>query len=215
VLPHNDGNANVGFLPMMQRRRLSPLAKAAMAVAWHCREEFTDLPAVFCSTHGESQNYFELLTDLAATQEISPTRFSLSVHNAIAGLYSQFSGEHSPYVALAGGTEGLFAAFLEAAGLLLEGPHQRILVVWYEQALPEVYRSYARGPDSTLALAMRLSVGSRNGPRLRLRRTPARAATATPPADQLHEFRQAILGGERCSATSEGQSLWHWRLEDA
>ncbi len=215
VLPHNAGKADVSFLPMMQRRRLSPLAKAAIAAAWPCGESFVNQPAVFCSIHGESQNYFELLTDLATAQEISPTRFSLSVHNAIAGLYSQFRGTSSPYIALAGGTESLFAAFLEAAGLILEGPSQRVLVVWYEQALPAVYRNHARGPDRTIALAMRLSAESPNGTRLRLRRMPSNKASAMAPACWLQEFCQAILKGERHSVTSEGQFLWHWRLEDA
>jgi hypothetical protein len=186
-----------------------------MAVAWPCGEGFASLPAVFCSTHGESQNYLELLNGLATAQEVSPTLFSLSVHNAIAGLYSQFRGTTSPYVALAGGTEGLFAAVLEAAGMILEGPSRRVLVVWYEQPLPEVYRHHARGPESTLALAMRLSGESRNGPLLRLRRTPSTTASTMPPPSRLQEFCQAILSGARHSATSEGQALWHWRLEDA
>jgi hypothetical protein len=172
VLPCNGGSAEVGFLPLMQRRRLSPLAKAAMAVAWPCRQGFPDLPAVFSSNHGESRHYFEMLTDLAESREISPSRFSLSVHNAIAGLYSLYGETRAPYVVLAPGQEGVSAALLETAGLLAEQPNRRVLAVWYEQPLPEAYRGYTRGPDCILALAMRLGAVSSHSPVLRLSRRP-------------------------------------------
>jgi hypothetical protein len=177
VLPCREGGADAGFLPLMQRRRLSPLAKAAISVAWPCREGFPDLPAVFASRHGESRYYFEMLNELARSEPLSPSRFSLSVHNAIAGLYSLYGETRSPYVAIAPGEEGVSAALLEAAGLIAEHPEGRVLVVWYEQPLPAEYRSYTGGPDFTLALAMRLGGPSLRGPQLRVRRSPGAIRT--------------------------------------
>ncbi|MDD5033512.1 MAG: beta-ketoacyl synthase chain length factor, partial [Methylococcaceae bacterium] len=206
VLPSKAGGADVSFLPMMQRRRLSPLAKAAIAVAWNCRDQESELPTVFYSAHGESHNYFALLSDLADAADLSPSGFSHSVHNAIAGLYTLYSGTRSPYLTLAGGPEGLFSAFLEAAGLLLETSYPKVLLVWYEQALPEVYRSYVAGPSATLALAMRLGRSGQGGLRLHLKRTGAFS-----PACDLEEFGSAILQGKHQSAP---ESAWHWNLSD-
>lgn len=210
-LPYAGGNADVGFLPMMQRRRLSPLARAAVAVAWRCRDGQADLPSVFFSRHGESQHYFEMLADLADGQDISPSRFSLCVHNAIAGLFSLLGDNASPYVALAGGTEGLFAVFLEAHGLLAES--QQVLAVWYEQALPDAYRAYTASPEGTWALAMRLGRAGGAGPQLNLTRTPTADASSV---DSLCPgLAQAILAGTRQSECCVGRAVWHWSLDHA
>ncbi|MBS1214277.1 MAG: hypothetical protein H6R26_2894 [Proteobacteria bacterium] len=211
VLPMVDGAASLDFLPMMQRRRLSPLARAAIAVAWDCRGDFRELPAVFFSRHGESHYYFNMLCDLAESREISPSRFSLSVHNAVAGLYSLCSDTRAPCTVLAGGKEDFYGAFLEAAGLLLEKSCERVLVVWYEQPLPEVYRSYVHGPDLTLALGMRLSAPSEAGPQIELTRMPRLEA---PDAEcLLQDFCRAIVRGERSSTATNG-APWAWTLTD-
>lgn len=205
ILP---GTADVALLPLLQRRRLSPLARAALAVAWECGGQH-DLPAVFCSRHGESRAYFGMLEDLAAHRELSPSGFSLSVHNAIAGLYSQFSGNRSALCVLAPGREGPFAAFMEAAGLLLEG-HSRVLVVCYEQPLPEAYRAYTHGPGATLALALR--AGTDSGPRLRIARKPA---DRREPIEScaLETFTGALLTGQRQGNVAAGPARWEWSLE--
>lgn len=211
-LPCGGGGADVGFLPMMQRRRLSPLARAAIAVAWRCRDGRDGLPAVFFSSHGESRHYFEMLDGLAGGQDISPSRFSLSVHNAIAGLFSQLDGGASPYVALAGGPEGPFSAFLEAHGLLSEGVGE-VLAVWCEQALPAAYRPYAASPPGTWALAMRLGRAGGAGPQLSLARAPA--AHAPIPADPCAGLGRAILAGLRQSECRAGGAVWRWSLDHA
>jgi hypothetical protein len=205
------GAPGLDFLPLLQRRRLSPLAKAALAVAWRCGGEDSELPAVFCSNHGESRAYFGMLEDLAAHRELSPSGFSLAVHNAIAGLYSQFSGNRSSLCVLAPGREGPFAAFLEAAGLLREG-QTRVLIVCYEQPLPEAYQAYARGPAATLALALRVGLGI--GPRLRLRRVPAERETGAESCP-LETLVRSILAGDRRSRVAAGPALWEWSLDDA
>lgn len=211
VLPYNGGYADVGFLPMMQSRRLSPLARAACAVAHHCREKNGDMPSVFFSSHGESHYYFEMLQGMAAREDVSPSRFSLCVHNAIAGLSSFHSASFLPYVALAGGTEGMFGAFLEAAGMLLETP--QVLVVWYEQPLPEAYRPYLSASATTWALAMVLAGTGGTGRPLRLTRRPG----TTPPASQGgdNSLVRAILTNQRNSSCRLDRSIWQWELSDA
>jgi len=210
VLPCDGGSADVGFLPMMQRRRLSPLARAASAVAWRCRQESGDMPSVFFSSHGESQYYFEMLHGMAEREDVSPSRFSLSVHNAIAGLSSSHMESFLPYVSLAGGTEGMFTAFLEAAGILLETP--RVLVVWYGQALPQAYRAYIAVPETTWALAMVLANAGDPSHQLRLVRSPINGPVAAEGSTQ--GMVQAILDDRRSSLCRLNRSIWRWSLDD-
>ena len=211
VLPYNNGNADVSFLPMMQRRRLSPLARAACAVAWHCRDVAGDTPTVFFSHHGESQYYFEMLQDMAAGESVSPSRFSLCVHNAIAGLYSLQTTSVLPYVSLAGGTEGLFAAFIEAGGLLLEVP--QVMVVCYEQPLPKTYQPYVSVANKTWALAMVLARPRESENCLRLARKAATELKSQ--CKQPLDLVQAILSGQRNGHSNLERSIWHWSFDDA
>ena len=210
VLPYNGGKADVGFLPMMQSRRLSPLARAACAVANHCRQNNGDMPSVFFSSHGESQYYFEMLDGIAAREDVSPSRFSLCVHNAIAGLSSLHSASFQPYVSLSGGTEGMFTAFLEVAGMLLEVP--KILVVWYEQPLPEAYRAYLATSEPTWAIAMVLSRAGNPGHQLRLARRPGKGLDTD--EDASRSLVQAILENRRSSLCHLDRSIWQWDLDD-
>ncbi len=210
VLPCNSGSADVKFLPMMQSRRLSPLARAASSVAWHCRQHAGDMPAVFFSSHGESQYYFEMLQGMAEHEDVSPSRFSLCVHNAIAGMSSFHSTSFQPYVSLSGGTEGLFSAFLEAGGLLLETP--KVLVVWYEQPLPEAYRTYHDASATTWALAMVLTRAENPGHQLQLARFPGTGLSTT--EDSGRSLVQAILENQRSSICHLERSIWQWKLDD-
>lgn len=168
------------------------------------------MPAVFFSSHGESQYYFEILENLAAQQSVSPSRFSLCVHNAIAGLSSLHRASLLPYVALAGGTEGLFAAFIEAAGMLLD-VHQ-VLVVCYEQPLPAAYQNYVPSTDTTWALAMVLGRSGEVGYQLRLAREPGQASNTG--KSQPSHLIQAILANQRHGQCQQRQSHWRWSLTD-
>ncbi|MFI3186167.1 MAG: beta-ketoacyl synthase chain length factor [Methylococcaceae bacterium] len=210
VLPCNRGGADVKFLPMMQSRRLSPLARAACSVAWHCRQHAGDLPSVFYSSHGESQYYFEMLQAMAGHEDVSPSRFSLCVHNAIAGMSSFHSASFQPYVSLSGGTEGPFSAFLEAGGLLLETP--KVLVVWYEQPLPEAYQTNRDTAATTWALAMVLTRVGNPGQQLQLARFPGKGLSTT--EDSARNLVQAILENRRSSICQLERSIWQWNLDD-
>lgn len=211
ILPANGGIADVGFLPRMQSRRLSPLAMAANAVAWHCQQKCGQMASVFYSEHGESQYYYEMLEDMAAQEPMSPSRFSLCVHNAIAGLSSFYSNSTLPYVSLAGGTDGLFAAFLEVGGMLLEA--DKVLLVCYEQPLPDAYRSYLVGSETAWAFAMALGKIGDSGRQLRLTRRPDLGGAVTEGCAQ--QLVKSIIEGRSNSLCHLGRSVWQWGLGNA
>lgn len=136
--PQTDAAPDVSFLPAMQRRRLSRLARMAFCVGWPLAEGLDRLPLVFVSRHGETPRTFDILSDLASDQPLSPTQFSLSVHNAVIGLWSIMRGETSEMTALACAGDGLEHGVVEAAGLLGEGAPAVLLLITEEQP-PAVY----------------------------------------------------------------------------
>ncbi|WP_025130330.1 beta-ketoacyl synthase chain length factor [Pseudomonas sp. PH1b] len=159
ALPEScDAVPDVSFLPAMQRRRLSRLARMAFSVGWPLAEGLEHLPLVFISRHGETPRTFDILSDLAAEQPLSPTQFSLSVHNAVIGLWSIMRGETSEMTALAAAGDGLEHGLLEAATLLADGAPHVLLVITEEQP-PEAYASWIDDVPFPYALGLLLTPG--------------------------------------------------------
>lgn len=158
VASDQDQSPDVSFLPAMQRRRLSRLARMAFSVGWPLAEGHEQLPLVFVSRHGETPRTFEILVDLAADQPLSPTQFSLSVHNAVIGLWSILRGETSEMTALAAAGDGLEHGVLEAATLLAEGARAVLLVVT-EESPPTVYAPWIDDVPFPYALGLLITPG--------------------------------------------------------
>jgi hypothetical protein len=143
------------FLPAMQRRRLSRLARMTMDVAWPLCAEGEQLPFVFASRHGETPLTFALLSEVAAEQPLSPTQFGLSVHNAIAGQWSMLRGQRGESVAIAGEADTFEHAMVEAASLLGDATPS-VLVVIAEERPPAAYDTWIDDVPFSYALALRV-----------------------------------------------------------
>ena len=105
-LPEGEDTPGLPEVPAMQRRRIERLGRMAIQAACWCEAgEGADsrVPLVFASRHGDVARSMDLLGSLVADQPLSPTGFGLSVHNAIAALYSIVRGERGNYLALAAG----------------------------------------------------------------------------------------------------------------
>lgn len=153
-----DDAPDVSFLPAMQRRRLSRLARMAFSVGWPLAEGREQLPLVFVSRHGETPRTFDILSDLAADQPLSPTQFSLSVHNAVIGLWSILRGETSEMTALAAAGDGLEHGVMEAASLLAEGAPAVLLLI-AEENPPRAYAPWIDDVPFPYALGLLLTPG--------------------------------------------------------
>ncbi|MCO8162618.1 beta-ketoacyl synthase chain length factor [Pseudomonas sp. 21LCFQ010] len=158
LLPDNDEVPDVSFLPAMQRRRLGRMARMAFAVAWPLAEGHEQLPLVFVSRHGETPRTFDILRDLAAGEPLSPTQFSLSVHNAVIGLWSIMRGSTCEMTALAAAGDGLEHGVFEAATLLAEGAPAVLLVVTEEQP-PQAYAQWVDDVPFPYAVGLLLTTG--------------------------------------------------------
>jgi hypothetical protein len=132
---------SVRAMPSILRRRAGFLGKMAMEVAYQCLGARIDIPTVFSSRHGEASRSADLLLDLAHGVPLSPTSFSLSVHNAAGGLFSIARGDRAPNMALAAGASSVEHAVIEACGLISEGASEVLLVV-YDCPLPPLYSDF-------------------------------------------------------------------------
>ncbi|SFA70465.1 Beta-ketoacyl synthase, N-terminal domain [Collimonas sp. OK607] len=146
------GEAAVSAMPAMLRRRAGAMGKMALEAAYRCLDGKAGVPTVFCSRHGECVRSVELLADLAQGQPLSPTSFSLSVHNAAAGLFSIARQDQASHAALAAGHSGVEHAVIEACGLLADGAAEVLLVV-YDGFLPEIFEEFQDCQEQPFAWA--------------------------------------------------------------
>jgi len=196
------------FLPAMQRRRLSQLARGLFGCVQPLMEQASrPLPLVFVSRHGETSRSFELLKTVAEGQPLSPTAFCLSVHNAMAGQWSLASGETAEIVALAGEEDGFEHAVMEAALLLASG-HSQVLLVVAEECPPEAYQSWIADVPFAYVAAFLLKNGADFGLSLQAN-TEQRASQQWP--NPLNFLRHFLLNTPSWQQSGgDGARGWQW-----
>jgi hypothetical protein len=218
-LPHGEQTPALGEVPAMQRRRIERLGRMAIQTAYWCQQAEADsVPLLFASRHGDVERSMELLRALANGEPMSPTGFGLSVHNAIAALYSIIRGMRGNYLALAAGKTTAEAACVEAAGLLADGAPE-VLVVAYEAPLPDIYKGFADEADPFYAWSWRIAGtgADAQGTPLQLSwaASAAAAVDATGPAgsDLPHglQVQRFLLGRERSLEFAADGVGWTWR----
>jgi len=148
---------DVKFVDALLRRRLSPLAKMVLHVAHACAQELPRLRLVFASRHGDLNRTMGMLRDMAREEALSPTAFSLSVHNASAGVFSLFRRDTSPSTAVAAGEETLGFALLESWCQWRAEPGQPVLMVYGDEPLPAEYAAFSASGEKAQAIAVLLS----------------------------------------------------------
>lgn len=206
VLQSSDAAPDVSFLPAMQRRRLSRLARMAFSVGWPLADGRENLPLVFVSRHGETPRTYEILSDLATEQPLSPTQFSLSVHNAIIGLWSIMRGETSEMTALAAAGDGLEHGMLEAAALLHEGAPAVLLIITEEQP-PAAYSQWIDDVPFPYAVGLLLTPGT--DWRLTLNSTSQALSNARWP--HALNLLRTLLGQQSLCQHAWKNRVWTWQ----
>ena len=144
-------------IPAMQRRRLSRLAKLALNSAMQTLDAHTVDYIVWVSQYGDEAKTLNL-EDVLSEQTPSPTQFSTSVHNAISGLYSILCQDATPATSVAGSwNDGLIEAY---AWLKTRPEARQVLLVYYDEALPDIYIEHQ--PFSAFALSAMISLTPAN-----------------------------------------------------
>lgn len=191
-------------------RRLSPLAKAVFRVAESCLEQTKTLPVVFSSAHGEICKSLEMLKTIQAGDEISPTAFSLSVHNAIAGLFSIAFNNSAEITVIAPCQEGIAAAFIEALGLLQEGADEA-LILFYDEPIADFYPTAPYNLNTDYPCAAGLKISSKGkGTRFTLSQSANTRDDGEQPLQLLALIRFLLSGRHTLELGNQGHS-WIWQ----
>ena len=148
----------IQHIPAIQRRRLSRLAKLAMNSAIQTLNTHKVDYIVWVSQYGDESKTLNILEDVLSEQTPSPTQFSTSVHNAISGLYSILCRDATPATSLAGAwNDGLIEAY---AWLKTRPEARQVLLVYYDEALPDIYIEHQ--PFAAFAMAAMISLAPAN-----------------------------------------------------
>lgn len=148
----------IEHIPAMQRRRLSRLAKLALNSAMQTLATRKVDYIVWVSQYGDEAKTLNILEDVLSEQTPSPTQFSTSVHNAISGLYSILCQDATPATSLAGSwNDGLIEAY---AWLKTMPEARQVLLVYYDEALPDIYIEHQ--PFAAFAMAAMISLAPAN-----------------------------------------------------
>ncbi len=200
-------------LPTMLRRRISVVGQMAFRASYALSEN--QMPRfIFCTRHGEFQRTLRMLQSLAAQEPVSPAEFSLSVHNALAGLLSIARSNTAGHTTISAGADSFGSAMLDAVGCLKSKPFEPVMLVYFDDLLPEPYDEFADGDETCVALAILLSPPHDDGEDLTLVLEPRdHDATSLSASGQALDFLRFILSGER-ERKSIGERLqWRWQRD--
>jgi hypothetical protein len=197
-------------VPKMLQRRLSPLAKAVFNSADKCIVTGEQIPTVFSSAHGEICKSLEMLNVIQAGDEVSPTAFSLSVHNAIAGLFSIVYANQQEITVIAPGQEGIAPAFVEGLGILQEGA-DAVLLVLYDEPIADFYpvSPFNLNADNRCALTLRIALTGDGLPMQFSRSSMTRDDGEQP--IQLFAFLRFLLAEDNSLILGNRGHSWRWQ----
>lgn len=207
---HGEGMPPAAAIPPMLRRRAGLLGRMALDVAYAAIRGREMIPAVFCSRHGDLGRTCDMLMALAQNEALSPTAFSLSVHNAIGALFSIAAGSHVPFTAIAGGRDGVMGGIIEACGQLADGEREVLLVV-YDKPLPMIYQPYRDEPEFAYAWAWRMAPPSDESFSLAWEAKDGEIAARPYAAPLALEIMQFFLSGTSESTIDCGRQTWRWK----
>lgn len=160
-LTARDGAPAVRFVPALQRRRLSQLAKMTLQMVQELAGT-QHAGFVVASRHGEVHSCISMLSEIAREQPLSPTVFSHSVHNAPAGLLSITTGNCAPSSSIAAGRETLIHGLIEALALS-QRRAAPVVLVCADEALPAQLEQFADEGSCSYAFGAVVSAAHDDG----------------------------------------------------
>jgi hypothetical protein len=202
------------LLPAAERRRTGRVVRLALAVALEATTRAgvdpAELASVFSSSGADGHNCHEICQALALpTRELSPTRFSNSVHNAPAGYWSIATGAKRESNVICAFDASFCAGLLEAlAHVLVE--ERPVLLVAYDTDYPEPLHAKRPLPDA-FGAAFVLTPHRERGSLARIE-----ASLAEQPADALSdplfEALRASTPAARCLPLLQRLAMRHQGL---
>ena len=143
-------------LPALLHRRISSIGQNAFRACSALGMQEDPARFVFCSRFGELDRTLRILRSLSDGEPVSPADFSLSVHNALVGLFSIASKNPQGHTALAAGADTFAYGLTEAIAMLRDGSNRAVLLVYYEEALPQPYEDDTEVSETAVVFAAAL-----------------------------------------------------------
>lgn len=137
-------------IPAIKRRRLPEVAKRIHRFSQRLADE--QIPIIYASYNAEFSQTLAIIRSF--NDDVSPAKFSLSVHNAIAGLLSVTHKNTQSYQAMDSLSGLIETAIVEAKGLLLN--HEKVGIVYYDETLPAEFASAGDNVPDTHVFAITL-----------------------------------------------------------
>lgn len=129
-------------IPAGRRRRMGSMERLMARCGLDILREEPAAEIILCSRYGNVEALESLLRSISAKEPLSPMTFSLSVHNAAAGLLEQIRGDRTGHTALAAGRDTLTAGLIEAYACLATAPGLPVALVFGDWPLPEIYTRF-------------------------------------------------------------------------
>ncbi|AUG98803.1 beta-ketoacyl synthase chain length factor [Pectobacteriaceae bacterium CE70] len=193
-------------LPMMMARRLSSGSRLAVDCGLALlRRQVVDA-IVFTSRHGELERNLRILLALSRNENLSPTDFAMSVHNAAVGSLTIAAAAALVSTSLAAGMDSFQQGMVEVAALHSAG-YNNILLVDFDGVIPEFYHQHipVQMPRYPYAVALLLGPGEE----IRCKSMPA-VGHDEPNLPQSLQFLHAVLA-QKPGFLIRGERLnWLW-----
>lgn len=160
----DSAEADVSFLPPLQRRKLSGMERTVAHLTNLLCKNKGDFVSVFASRFGEFNRIVKLLKVFNEQAEVSPSGFSSSVHNSAIGAQSVLLKNKGNYTAISAMEDTLEMGLIEAFTI-----SERVFFVFVDSAFPppfernspEVSEGFAffAEPNSKDSIAATLTCG--------------------------------------------------------
>ncbi|OAN11018.1 3-oxoacyl-ACP synthase [Photobacterium jeanii] len=195
------------LIPAMARRRMSKLSKIAVQAAIAASQEQAIDYIIFSSRHGELTRTVQLLKDIIAGEDASPTAFSQSVHNTAAGLFTILTKQAIPVSSLSAGENTFPSALIEAYAYLAQHPKHKVLVVDFDEPTPQDYHSFTSETYQGYAVAMVIEQGDE----FELSWQAQHGETAQYPLPHALNMVSHCVTQQTQWTVESQRNLWHWK----
>ncbi|MBL5903779.1 beta-ketoacyl synthase chain length factor [Serratia fonticola] len=193
-------------LPMMTARRLSSGSRLAVECGLAMLRRQPVDAVLYTSRHGELERNYRILQAIATQQAVSPTDFTMSVHNSAVGHLTIAAQNPLVSSSLSAGLDTFQHALCEVVCLLQAG-YQRILMVDFDGLLPEFYHTYL--PEQMPTWAYAVALVFERGNTLRCESKPE-GTGEEPLLPQSLQFLQHYLAEEPTFAIAGERLKWYW-----
>jgi hypothetical protein len=177
-------------------------------------EERARVRTVFASRHGNINESIPMLDRLAEEQPISPTKFSHTVHNAQAGLFSIAADNRRASSSVAAQEDTFACGYLEALAHLQRDPGSSVLLVMADIPLAPTFAKLVEEPTAAYGLALLLATDG-DGTAIGFAADSPDAVARRCAWPDAMEFLCWLLGDESDLCLGAAGRRWRWQRQRA